>query len=165
MLVCLILNVVILPVTIAFSQNSVNPPTLAFSCFSDALFILDIVLNFWTGIITEENIVILDIKEIRKIYAKKWLALDILSVCPFDYIAIAIFKGESIARASKALRLLRLIKFLSLLRLFRVVRFMHYLAKWEEVRAISVVHLDVRILVCLFLACRSSVLPSLLQES
>lgn len=137
MLVFLMLNVILLPVVISFSSVSVNPGWLTFSCFSDVIFLTDILLNFWTGYITEENTVILDLKLIRKFYVKRWLTLDVLSIFPFDYILLGIFQTQSLTAliaASKALRLLRLVKLLSLLRLFRVVRFMHYLTKWEEVR-------------------------------
>ena len=137
MLFILTLNVVLLPVSIAFFGDQINPRWLVFNCISDLVFIVDIVLNFWTGIITNENTVILELKVIRKIYAKKWLPLDMLSVFPFDYVALAISRAESLSsleQATSALRLLRLFKLLSLLRLFRVVRFMNYLAKWEEVR-------------------------------
>lgn len=137
MLIILMLNVILLPVAIAFFHDAIHYGWLTFNCTSDFIFLVDIVLNFWTGIITEENIVVLELKRIRKLYAKKWLVLDVTSVFPFDYIVLVIFQSNnsirSILHASLALRLLRLLKLLSLLRLFRVVRFLHYLSKWEEV--------------------------------
>lgn len=141
MLILLFLNVVLLPVSIAFVNEAINPGWLVFHCLSDSVFILDIIINFWTGVITEENTVILDLKVIRTMYAKRWLILDLISVIPFDYISLAIFKAEPnvLITTSRALRLLRLLKLLSLLRLFRVVRFMHYLARWEEVSKIAFV--------------------------
>ena len=140
MLVILMLNVILLPVAIAFFQDAVHPGWLTFNCISDLIFFLDIVLNFWTGVITDENTVILELRQVRKLYVKKWLTLDIISIFPFDYIVLVIFETSDsvqsqIAHASLALRLFRLVKLLSLLRLFRVVRFLHYLSKWEEVRS------------------------------
>ena len=136
MLIILMLNVILLPVAIAFFQDAVHPGWLTFNCISDFIFLVDIVLNFWTGVITDENTVILELKQVRKLYVKKWLSLDIISVFPFDYIVLVIFQSNDsvqILHASLALRLFRLVKLLSLLRLFRVVRFLHYLSKWEEV--------------------------------
>ncbi|CAI8015380.1 Potassium/sodium hyperpolarization-activated cyclic nucleotide-gated channel 3, partial [Geodia barretti] len=136
MLLILSINTVLLPVAVSFFRELINPGWLSFTCFSDMLFIIDIVLNFWTGVITDENIVILDLRMIRRIYVKRWLLFDILSVFPFDYMAIIIIEANSLSaaylQATTALRLLRLLKLLSLLRLFRVVKLMHYLAKWEE---------------------------------
>ena len=140
MLLILSINIVLLPVAVSFFRELVNPGWLLFTCFSDVFFMTDIVLNFWTGVITDENLVILDLKLIRRIYIRRWLIFDILSVFPFDYIAIIIIEANSWSstylQATTALRLLRLLKLLSLLRLFRVVKLMHYLAKWEEVRYI-----------------------------
>jgi hypothetical protein len=138
MLIILMLNVILLPVAISFFQDPMHPGWLTFNCSSDLIFFLDIVLNFWTGIITDENTVILELRQVRKLYIKKWLVLDILSIFPFDYMMLIIFETNDsiqsrIAHASQALRLFRLLKLLSLLRLFRVVRFLHYLSKWEEV--------------------------------
>ena len=74
---------------------------------------------------------------IRRIYVKRWLVFDVLSVFPFDYVSIIVIEANSLSvtylQATTALRVLRLLKLLSLLRLFRVVKLMHYLAKWEEV--------------------------------
>ncbi len=137
MLVFLLLNVIFLPVTIAFyGQQHMHPGIIILNVISDLVFLTDIILNFWTGVISQDNTVILNLKESRKLYAKKWLSLDMLSVFPFDYIFLIIIETlslDSLTRASRALRLLKLIKFLSLLRLFRVVKMMHYLARWEEV--------------------------------
>lgn len=137
MLLILSINVVLLPVAVSFFREMINPLWLSFTCFSDIIFISDIILNFWTGIITHENLIILDLKEIRRIYVKRWLAFDIVSVIPFDYVTLIVLETQSVnssvLQASTALRLLRLFKLLSLLRLFRVVKFIHYLAKWEEV--------------------------------
>ena len=139
MLFILSINIVLLPVAISFFRELVNPGWLSFTCFSDIFFTADILLNFWTGVITDENIVILDLKMIRRMYVRRWLLFDILSVFPFDYVAIAVIKANSLSssylQATTALRVLRLLKLLSLLRLFRVVKLMHYLAKWEEVSA------------------------------
>lgn len=138
MLLILSANIVCLPVAVSFYRELTNPGWLSFSCFSDLFFITDIVLNFWTGVITDDNVVVLDLKTIRRLYIKRWLIFDVLSVFPFDYMIIVIVEAKSLnttlLHASTALRLLRLLKLLSLLRLFRVVKLMHYLAKWEEVR-------------------------------
>lgn len=137
MLIVLMLNVILLPVAIAFFHDAIHAGWLTFNCISDFIFFVDIVLNFWTGVITSENTVILELKQVRKFYIRKWLILDLISIFPFDYIVLVIFQSNtslsSILHASLALRLLRLVKLLSLLRLFRVVRFLHYLSKWEEV--------------------------------
>ena len=135
MLVILAINVILLPVTIAFFDDSINSAWITFSVCLDILFIVDVVLNFWTGIITKENIVYLEFNIIRPAYLKSWFLVDVLAVLPFDYVAlIAVhIQSSSLIMPSRALRALRLLRLLSLLKLVRVARFMRYLAKWEEV--------------------------------
>ena len=137
MLTILSINVTFLPVAIAFFKQNIEPGWVAFNCISDFLFIIDIILHFYTGIITADNTVLLDLKQIRIMYLKKWFAIDLISVFPFDYIVLGITESvqvNDLLRASRALRLLRLIKLLSLLRLLKLIRFLRYLTKWEEVR-------------------------------
>lgn len=137
MLTILSINVTFLPVAIAFFKQNVEPGWVAFNCISDFLFIIDIVLHFYTGIITTDNTVLLDLKQIRITYMKKWLVIDMISVFPFDYIVLGVTESVPVydlLTASRALRLLRLIKLLSLLRLLKLIRFLRYLTKWEEVR-------------------------------
>lgn len=137
-MVVLMLNVVLLPVSIAFYQELDHPGWLTFNVVSDAIFLIDIFMNFWTGAITEDDEVILDIKSIRKNYAKKWLIVDLFSLLPFDYITYFLFalsaNSSSIVQTTNTLRLIRpLTKLLSLLKLFRVVKFLHSVSKFEEV--------------------------------
>ena len=136
MLLILAVNVTLLPVTVAFFDNSINPGWIVLNALSDLVFIIDIFLNFWTGIITTDNTVVLDLCQIRRAYFKKWLPIDFVAVFPFDYIALFVThikSMKSLLKASRALRILRMMRLLSLIRLLRVARFMRYLAKWEEV--------------------------------
>ena len=143
MIIILALNVLFVPVACSFFRELINIPWLIFTTTSDILFAMDIVLNFWTGFITTDNHVILDLKIIRKVYIRKWLLIDIISVIPFDFLTLVIVKfdskatTESFAHTSTALRLLRLLKLLSMVKIFRVFKFIHYLAKWEEVNSIT----------------------------
>ena len=137
MIAILAVNVTFLPIAIAFFKEDIEPGWVAFNCISDFLFIIDIVLNFFTGVITSENTVVLDLKEIRRQYMKKWFILDVISVFPFDYIVLGITQTAKesldLFTAARVLRLLRLIKLLSLVRLLKLARFLRYLTKWEEV--------------------------------
>lgn len=133
------LNVILLPVAIAFYYEPDHPGWLTFNIFSDAVFLTDVFLNFWTGIISEDNEIILDIGKLRKNYAKKWLIVDLLSLLPFDYVTYFLFSlsasSSSLVQGAQTLRLIRpLTKLLSLLKLLRLAKFLHSLSKWEEVQ-------------------------------
>jgi hyperpolarization activated cyclic nucleotide-gated potassium channel 1 len=49
MLILLIANVIVLPVAISFFYNWESKSLLIFNLISDALFLLDIIVNFRTG--------------------------------------------------------------------------------------------------------------------
>ena len=138
----LMLNVVLLPVSIAFYPDPANPGWLTFNIVSDITFLIDIVMNFWTGLITEDNQIVVNIKKLRRSYAKRWLIVDLVSLLPFDYVTFFAFSlsasSTTAVQASRVLRLLRpLTKLLSLVKLLRLVKFLHALSKWEEVCTLS----------------------------
>ena len=141
MIIILGLNVLLIPVACSFFRELINVSWLIFTTTSDILFATDIVFNFWTGFITTDNHVILELKTIRKVYIRKWLLIDVISVIPFDFLTLVALQfhtratKQSFVDASTALRLLRLLKLLSMVKIFRVFRFVQYLAKWEEVNS------------------------------
>ena len=45
-----------LPVAVAFYDDSIDPGWLTMNFISDIFFIIDIVLNFWSGLITNDNL-------------------------------------------------------------------------------------------------------------
>ena len=129
-------DVILLPVAIAFYDDSIDPGWLTLNIVTDIFFVIDIVLNFWTGLITNDNFVILELRRIRRTYFRCWLWVDLIAVCPLDYIALGLTNIASVRallQAARILRVFRLARLLSLLRLLRVVKFMKNLSKWEEV--------------------------------
>ncbi|XP_065337300.1 potassium/sodium hyperpolarization-activated cyclic nucleotide-gated channel 4 isoform X1 [Cloeon dipterum] len=142
MLLLLVANLIILPVAISFFNDDLSTRWIAFNCLSDTIFLIDIVVNFRTGIMQQDNAeqVILDPKLIARHYLRTWFFLDLISSIPLDYIFL-IFNQVSkdfsesfqILHAGRALRILRLAKLLSLVRLLRLSRLVRYVSQWEEV--------------------------------
>ncbi|XP_015837519.1 potassium/sodium hyperpolarization-activated cyclic nucleotide-gated channel 3 isoform X8 [Tribolium castaneum] len=139
MLLLLVANLIILPVAISFFNDDLSTRWIAFNCLSDTIFLIDIVVNFRTGIMQQDNAeqVILDPKLIAKHYLRTWFFLDLISSIPLDYIFLIFNQdyGDSfqILHAGRALRILRLAKLLSLVRLLRLSRLVRYVSQWEEV--------------------------------
>ena len=141
MVVLITTHVLLLPVSIAFVDEDLSPAWLGLNCFSDAVFIMDILLNFRTGVIdfNRQEEVILDKKFIRQRYLRGWFIIDVLSSLPFDYVYIIASSSSSgdpdsgILQASRILRILKLTKLLSLLKLLRVSRIVRYIKELEEV--------------------------------
>uniref|UniRef100_A0AAR5QFY1 Cyclic nucleotide-binding domain-containing protein n=1 Tax=Dendroctonus ponderosae TaxID=77166 RepID=A0AAR5QFY1_DENPD len=157
MLLLLVANLIILPVAISFFNDDLSTRWIAFNCLSDTIFLIDIVVNFRTGIMQQDNAeqVILDPKLIARHYLRTWFFLDLISSIPLDYIFLIfnqvgldsvhfpfnsiLFQfqdyGDSFQflHAGRALRILRLAKLLSLVRLLRLSRLVRYVSQWEEV--------------------------------
>ncbi|XP_059350923.1 potassium/sodium hyperpolarization-activated cyclic nucleotide-gated channel 3-like [Daphnia carinata] len=159
MLFLLVANLIILPVAISFFNDDLSTRWIAFNCLSDTIFMIDIVVNFRTGIMQQDNSeqVILDPKLIARHYLRTWFFLDLISSIPLDYIFLIFNQDFSesfqILQAGRALRILRLAKLLSLVRLLRLSRLVRYVNQWEEVYFLNMASVFMRIfnLICMML--------------
>lgn len=137
MLIMMMGNLIIIPVGITFFSEQTTTSWLIFNVASDTIFLVDLVMNFRTGIVNEESSeIILDPKVIKMNYLKSWFVVDFLSSIPVDYIFLIVEKGfdSEVYKTARALRIVRFTKILSLLRLLRLSRLIRYIHQWEEVR-------------------------------
>ncbi|KAK2903717.1 hypothetical protein Q8A67_008430 [Cirrhinus molitorella] len=138
MLLLMMGNLIILPVGITFFKDENTPPWIIFNVVSDTLFLVDLVLNFRTGIVKEDSTeILLDPKAIRQRYLKSWFLVDFVSSIPVDYIFLMVdleaHLDSEVYRTARALRIVRFTKILSLLRLLRLSRLIRYIHQWEEI--------------------------------
>ncbi|XP_030605834.1 potassium/sodium hyperpolarization-activated cyclic nucleotide-gated channel 1 [Archocentrus centrarchus] len=135
MLLLMMGNLIILPVGITFFRDENTPSWIIFNVVSDTLFMVDLVLNFRTGIVKEDNTeILLDPRAIRQKYLKSWFLVDFVSSIPVDYIFLMVDSLDSeVYRTARALRIVRFTKILSLLRLLRLSRLIRYIHQWEEI--------------------------------
>ncbi|CAJ1060262.1 potassium/sodium hyperpolarization-activated cyclic nucleotide-gated channel 2 [Xyrichtys novacula] len=136
MLMFMVGNLIIIPVGITFFKDETTTPWIIFNVVSDTFFLMDLVLNFRTGIVFEDNTeIILDPEKIKKKYLKTWFVVDFVSSIPVDYIFLIVEKGidSEVYKTARALRIVRFTKILSLLRLLRLSRLIRYIHQWEEI--------------------------------
>ncbi|XP_007550014.1 potassium/sodium hyperpolarization-activated cyclic nucleotide-gated channel 2 [Poecilia formosa] len=135
MLLLMMGNLIILPVGITFFRDENTPSWIIFNVVSDTLFMVDLVLNFRTGIMKEDSTeILLDPRAIRQKYLKTWFLVDFVSSIPVDYIFLMVDSLDSeVYRTARALRIVRFTKILSLLRLLRLSRLIRYIHQWEEI--------------------------------
>ncbi|XP_047672453.1 potassium/sodium hyperpolarization-activated cyclic nucleotide-gated channel 2 [Tachysurus fulvidraco] len=139
MLFLMMSNLVILPWCITFFEDQNTLPWIMFNMASDTLFLTDLVLNFRTGLLEDDNSnIILDPKVIRRRYLQGWFLVDFISSIPVDYIFLAVdlearLESAEVYRTARALRIVRFTKILSLLRLLRLSRLIRYIHQWEEI--------------------------------
>uniref|UniRef100_H3D871 Hyperpolarization activated cyclic nucleotide gated potassium channel 4 n=3 Tax=Tetraodon nigroviridis TaxID=99883 RepID=H3D871_TETNG len=136
MLLLMVGNLIIIPVGITFFKDEHTPPWIVFNVVSDTFFLMDLVLNFRTGIVKEDNTeIILDPQKIKIKYLKSWFMVDFISSIPVDYIFLIVETriNSDFYKTARALRIVRFTKILSLLRLLRLSRLIRYIHQWEEV--------------------------------
>ncbi|KAL6056868.1 hypothetical protein STEG23_003272 [Scotinomys teguina] len=136
MLLFMVGNLIIIPVGITFFKDETTAPWIVFNVVSDTFFLMDLALNFRTGIVIEDNTeIILDPEKIKKRYLRTWFVVDFVSSIPVDYIFLIVEKGidSEVYKTARALRIVRFTKILSLLRLLRLSRLIRYIHQWEEI--------------------------------
>ncbi|XP_064192107.1 potassium/sodium hyperpolarization-activated cyclic nucleotide-gated channel 2 [Anguilla rostrata] len=136
MLLLMVGNLIIIPVGITFFKDEHTPPWIVFNVVSDTFFLVDLVLNFRTGIVKEDNTeIILDPQQIKIKYLRSWFVVDFISSIPVDYIFLIVETriDSDFYKTARALRIVRFTKILSLLRLLRLSRLIRYIHQWEEI--------------------------------
>ncbi|EHH15318.1 hypothetical protein EGK_01390 [Macaca mulatta] len=138
MLLLMVGNLIVLPVGITFFKEENSPPWIVFNVLSDTFFLLDLVLNFRTGIVVEEGAeILLAPRAIRTRYLRTWFLVDLISSIPVDYIFLVVELepqlDAEVYKTARALRIVRFTKILSLLRLLRLSRLIRYIHQWEEI--------------------------------
>ncbi|TSM52357.1 Potassium/sodium hyperpolarization-activated cyclic nucleotide-gated channel 4 [Bagarius yarrelli] len=136
MLLLMVGNLIIIPVGITFFKDEHTPAWIVFNVVSDTFFLVDLVLNFRTGIVKEDSTeIILDPQQIKVKYLRSWFAVDFISSMPVDYIFLIVETriDSDFYKTARALRIVRFTKILSLLRLLRLSRLIRYIHQWEEI--------------------------------
>ena len=135
--------VLTLPPRLAFVSAS-NVHMVRFDFVIDLFFMVDIVLNFRTAYMVDEELVD-EPRLIARNYLRSWFVLDLCSTVPFEWIvlgpcgecsmdivgegATAVDNGN-LAQLSTMLRVFKILKLLRLLRLGRLVRFIGAFRSW-----------------------------------
>ncbi|XP_058138228.1 LOW QUALITY PROTEIN: potassium/sodium hyperpolarization-activated cyclic nucleotide-gated channel 2 [Dasypus novemcinctus] len=136
MLLFMVGNLIVIPVGITFFKDETTAPWIVFNVVSDTFFLLDLALNFRTGIVLEDSTeIVLDPEKIKRRYLRSWFVVDFVSSIPVDYIFLIVEKGidSEVYKTARALRIVRFTKILSLLRLLRLSRLIRYIHQWEEI--------------------------------
>ena len=141
---CLVLPLLVyLAVIMPFRLCYANEPSRGtgiywFEFTIDLVFIVDIILNFFTGYFVnpdESNgIVEYDVRRIARRYLKSWFILDVVSGIPFGLLEILLSASTGDASTLKLVKSLRLIRFLKLGRLLKVEKIMSSLDRDTMVR-------------------------------
>ena len=125
----LLLTCILTPFTLAFSdQVSEIEWYVALEWTIDALFLIDIFINFNTAYYRDDFEMETDRRVIAYNYVTGWFFVDFISILPFDLMAPSDGGGEGgdnlnqVVRLSKVSKIYRLVKIMRLVRLLRIMR-------------------------------------------
>ncbi|OQR72773.1 potassium/sodium hyperpolarization-activated cyclic nucleotide-gated channel 1-like [Tropilaelaps mercedesae] len=129
MLFLLVINMVVIPLDVAFFASHRYPFLVAVNIFSDIIYAVDLVLNFRTGVkVCKDPLQFsLDPWTVAKRYLRRWFVIDLISAIPFDIIVILFRpdKGEDFKATLRLVHLLKLINLFKLLRFSRLIGYWH----------------------------------------
>lgn len=115
-----------LPVKVAFIPDDDNVLLYTIDKLIDVVFLVDIILNFFTPVYLNYELVY-SRKVIARTYLAGWFVLDLIAVLPIEEVYNLVVEEQNtvdglvvLAKASKLIRLLRLLK---LIRLFKTFDF------------------------------------------
>lgn len=119
----IIYSAIVLPYNIAFEDTESNSEEIIDNVFNAILFV-DIIINFFSAYVDNEDNIVKNRKRIVKTYLKTWFIIDLLSVLPINY-----FFQQTTAKYNALLRLSRIPKLYRLIRLTKLFRMIKILKK------------------------------------
>ena len=91
-LVCTLYTAILVPVNITF--EFVHMAMTVIETMVDLLFIIDIILTFFTTFIDANDKLVSNPKLIRRAYLKGWFTMDFISAIPYSAVGFAFEEGS-----------------------------------------------------------------------
>ncbi|XP_011267428.1 potassium voltage-gated channel subfamily H member 8 [Camponotus floridanus] len=118
---------IIVPYNASFIN--IDRPTMVSDVVVEALFIIDILLNFRTTYVSRKGEVVSNSRSIAVNYVKGWFFVDLVAALPFDFLyASDVYSGEDSAHSN-----IHLVKLTRLLRLARLLQKMDRYSQYSAV--------------------------------
>jgi len=123
----LIFTAIVAPFELVFLKPELNP-LFVINRIVDFIFLKDMVLHFFLPYwepngLSAGGCWVKDLKAIQMHYLWRWLLIDLVSIFPFDIVALFLKMGSvSGLRIFRIIRLLRLLKLLRMLKASRIAR-------------------------------------------
>ena len=118
---CLLFVAIVTPFQVGFLETKLDA-LFVVDRLVDLAFVADILVNFRLAFLDPiSERYVYDMQRIRAHYTRFWFWIDLVSVMPFDALAIALDDAEQLSRL-KLLRGIRLLRLIKLLRMFKSAR-------------------------------------------
>ena len=160
-------NALAIPYRICFDQIAATDEFIFyFDRLVDFLFLVDVILNFYTGYIkSKDGQIELEPKLVKMNYLKTWFLPDLISSIPYELIILVIVGFEygtsgtprgadstQSLKSAKTLKIAKYIRFVKLVKALRLLRAVHIVKRFEKVRERNVQELLLLLVAFLLLA-------------
>jgi len=140
-------SAVVVPLQMGFPEIQLGVTARSLAMFSDVLFFLDVIHNFFVGFYADDDEnMIRDRRLIAKRYLATWFLPDVIAFAPLDYFVsttsastvsgLGSGSADDSVSSSNAqvlsLRLARLTRLLRITKLTRLIKLRHFVAKVED---------------------------------
>jgi CRP-like cAMP-binding protein len=118
----IIYSSIVLPYKIAFVDTDIPSDVVVDNIFN-AIMVIDIILNFFTAYVDNEDNIIKNRKKVIISYLQSWFIIDFVSVVPINYITdTSTSQYNALARLSRIPKLYRLVKLTKLFRMVKILK-------------------------------------------
>lgn len=129
-LILILFMAITVPYRIPF-EDQTSDEWVVLDMIFDSIFLVDVVLNFFTAYEDENGELVTKKKKIVKAYLKSWFLLDLVSSVPITliqkYAGDAALNNIKLLKLSRLPRLYRLLRLIKLMRLYRSNSFLEKL--------------------------------------
>ena len=122
----LLYSCIVTPINLAFFDLNPGDPLFAIDMIIDFSFLIDVIMNFFTGFHDKEGAVKMDICDITKNYLFSWFPLDIIAAFPSGLVELGIGQNTSYSKYDDIVRIVKLRNIIRLLKVTRAVKFLKY---------------------------------------
>eukprot|EP01017_Pseudomicrothorax_dubius_P048500 TRINITY_DN8834_c0_g1_i1.p1 TRINITY_DN8834_c0_g1~~TRINITY_DN8834_c0_g1_i1.p1 ORF type:complete len:436 (+),score=50.85 TRINITY_DN8834_c0_g1_i1:60-1310(+) len=130
--ICMVYTVTVMPYNVSFADDTLSTSSFEFilETTMQAIFFLDIVINFFTSYYDEHHHLVTSVKKIWCRYLKSWFLLDLIASFPFQYVidtgASDIHSVRNVVRLARFQRLVRIVSITRILRAVKVLSFKRF---------------------------------------
>ena len=125
----LLYSCIVTPINLAFFDPGPGDPLFAIDMIIDFSFLIDVIMNFFTGYYDKEGAVKMDICDISRNYLFSWFALDIVAAFPYGLVELGVDQKTNYSKYGNIVRIVKLRNIIRLLKVTRAVKFLKYSQK------------------------------------
>lgn len=128
MALLIILTIFTMPVCIGWDEVSDSMENM--NLIIDIIFLFDVLKNFNTGFVNQDDVTVMDRPAIVSNYLKGWFLIDLVSSIPVERLSSNTGENSNLTSANSSLKGLKLLRIAKVLRLFKLSKTFRWVKMW-----------------------------------